>query len=119
MVKLLMVGLPAAYLVGMVGVTAVYLYSFSDLAFIKALLLGTRWPILVATLVIAMGWIYTLLPVGEPGPPLSGGVAEVDTSLTASATAPVGSAVIAADRAINEVQDELRQLAGQLLNPQN
>ncbi len=44
--KLVMVGLPATYLAGMVGVTAVYLFSFSDLAFIKAVVLGTRWPIL-------------------------------------------------------------------------
>ncbi len=45
MVKLVIVGLPAIYLIGMAGVTAVYLFTVSDLAFVKALLLGTRWPI--------------------------------------------------------------------------
>ena len=44
--KLVIVGLPATYLIGMVGVTVVYLFTISDLAFIKALLLGTRWPVL-------------------------------------------------------------------------
>ena len=44
--KLVMVGMPATYFIGMVGVTAVYLFTISDLAFVKALLLGTRWPIL-------------------------------------------------------------------------
>jgi len=29
------------------------------------LIRGTRWPILVATLVLAIGWILTLLPVGD------------------------------------------------------
>ena len=45
MVKLVIVGLPAIYLIVMAGVTAAYLFTISDLAFIKALLLGTRWPI--------------------------------------------------------------------------
>lgn len=41
-----MVGLPATYVVVMAGITAVYLFTYSDLAFIKALLLGTRCPVL-------------------------------------------------------------------------
>ncbi len=44
--KLVIVGLPATYLIGMVSVTVAYLFRFSDLGFIKALLLSTRWPVL-------------------------------------------------------------------------
>ena len=44
--KLVMVGLPTTYLIGMVGATAVYLFTISELAFVKALLLSTHWPIL-------------------------------------------------------------------------
>ncbi len=46
MIKLVIVGLPAIYLIGMAGVMAVYLFTISELAFVKALLLSTHWPIL-------------------------------------------------------------------------
>ena len=44
--KIFALGVPAVYLTGAAVVMVVYLWSFSDLPFVKAFVLGARWPVM-------------------------------------------------------------------------
>jgi hypothetical protein len=52
--KIVALGVPAAYLAGAAVVTVGYLWSFSDLPFVKAFVLGARWPVMALQ---SLGWI--------------------------------------------------------------